>query len=206
MVKGVILAAGKSQYYAKGHKPVCLFNCNGAVLLKNTVTLLRKYGIKDILVVVGYKANAIIHFSKRSKLNLEFTHRKTFAKEWAISSFLHAMKCIDKNEEIVLCTGDALLQEQSVKKLMNCVGKICMGVRTSRRGNSEFVIAKFKLKDLDNGNLNMIRNKCKKYRGSTKTEFQIGFATYLIRKGAVVVDKKMFDIDTYGDYKRWKCH
>ena len=75
-MKCVILAAGsmlhreapKSGAWPKEPKPKTLYHVRGEVLLELQVKILQKVGIRDIIVVVGYKKELIEQFVKKKNL------------------------------------------------------------------------------------------------------------------------------------------
>ena len=62
-MKAIILAAGESSrlYPLTLTKPKCLIEVGGKRIIDHQIEMLRKVGIEDIVVVVGYKKDMIVN-------------------------------------------------------------------------------------------------------------------------------------------------
>ncbi len=81
-MKCVLLAAGPTlshgtYRFPKDAKPKCLFHYEGEILLERSVRVLRKCGLNDIRIVVGYKKELIERFNNKKKLGLKLIYNPT---------------------------------------------------------------------------------------------------------------------------------
>ena len=69
-MKALILAAGigsRLKYKTK-NKPKALVKVNNREILDHQLSILKKFKIKNVGIVVGYKSNKIINFIKKKNL------------------------------------------------------------------------------------------------------------------------------------------
>ncbi|MBA7489847.1 hypothetical protein ES702_00381 [subsurface metagenome] len=128
-MKAIIFAAGPTDAlsyvygFPKGAKPKCLFHYKGEILLERQVRLLRKCGIKDIRVVVGYKKGFIERFNKRKKLGLKLIYnpeaatdnkRSGWKKAW--TSWKVGLKGIA--DDVLLILGDVYFTKKCLLQVI----------------------------------------------------------------------------------------
>ena len=152
-MKAIIMAAGKTGVdsaddsyggFPTNCKPKCLLKMerNGKPILERNVKLLRKHGIEDIIVVVGYQASLITEFVKKRKLNLKLVYNPNYASAGATQSLLLALDQVEDNEEaIIMILGDVLINNAIVTKLIEADSDICVTVNISNA--AELYLAKF---------------------------------------------------------------
>ena len=69
-ISAIILVAGIGKRISNYTiKPKCLLKIKGESLLSRNIKLLKKIGIKNILVVAGFKSNLVIEEIKKNKNN-----------------------------------------------------------------------------------------------------------------------------------------
>lgn len=121
-MKAVILAAGRGTRMPEitKDKPKCLIELSGKTILGRQIDILSKNSIEKIYVVVGYKAEEI-----RNRItnvgNVEIIENKDYATTDNIYS-LYLTNDKLKNEEFILLNGDAVFEENIIKKLISKKG------------------------------------------------------------------------------------
>jgi L-glutamine-phosphate cytidylyltransferase len=103
--KAIILAAGKSSrlYPLTLERPKCLLELNGKPIIQWQIEILRKIGISDIVVVVGYKKETIINELGK---NVRFRHYDDFDK----TNNLHTLYSVrdELNQDCLCLFSDVL--------------------------------------------------------------------------------------------------
>lgn len=148
-MKAVILAAGKTLSYnygfPKGSKPKCLFHYKGGVLLGRQARILRKFGIRDVRVVVGYKEEMIEEFNRRKNLGLKLIYNPSAASDthtggWGgvLDSLRLGLEGVD--DDVIISYGDTYLTEGGLSMVLR--NKRPLVVVASAAGFVMFKIAK----------------------------------------------------------------
>ncbi len=112
-MKALILAAGRGSRMKSltKDKPKCFLNLFGKSLILRQINILKKSGIKDIGIVVGYKRDKFKEFkiklfknSKWKTTNMVFSLFK--AKNWLF------------NDDFIVCYSDIFYHKDVIKKLI----------------------------------------------------------------------------------------
>ena len=123
MVKrALILAAGMGNRLGEYTKdnPKCLVEVNGKSILEYQLEALRENGIKDIVIVVGYKGDKIKDFVKNHKfknLNIKLVDNKEFESSNSSYSFALASDKV-KDEPYIHLNCDIVFLPSLIKKLI----------------------------------------------------------------------------------------
>jgi len=134
-MKAIILAAGQGiRLKSVTREPKCLFKINGETILERQVRLLRKYGIQEIYMVVGYKFHLIKKFVDEYQLNLNYIHNDKWNQSDNLYSLFLAIQELE--EGFVLLNADVVFDGRMLRKLLRCSGyDICVvGKREFRMG------------------------------------------------------------------------
>ncbi|MFW9809319.1 MAG: bifunctional sugar-1-phosphate nucleotidylyltransferase/acetyltransferase [Candidatus Thorarchaeota archaeon] len=119
MKKAVILAAGDSTRMLplSANQPKHLLPIGGRPLIFHTMEALEKAGIKETLVVYGYRADKLkeVVESKSWKMSISFVHQKE--RKGTAHAAGHAKKFVGK-EEAILMNGDVLVGPGSFEGLI----------------------------------------------------------------------------------------
>lgn len=111
-MKAIILAAGMGTRLGKYAKdiPKSLLKFNGKTLLERQIGLLRKDGIKDIIIVKGYRPDKIKIPGIKYYLN----------EDYAITNMVETLFKAEKefNDEILVCYADIIYEERVLKKVL----------------------------------------------------------------------------------------
>jgi len=118
-MKAVILAAGRGTRLPKITKdiPKCLIEIGGKTILERQISILLKNSIEKIYVVIGYKAKEI-QIRQENQDIIEFIINKDYETTDNIYS-LYLTEDKIRGKEFLLLNGDALFEEDIIKKLIN---------------------------------------------------------------------------------------
>lgn len=205
--KALILAAGETgkgpegeDYgFPKNYKPKCLLKYEDEVILERNVKLLRKHGIKDIIVVIGYKAIEVMNFAVVEKdLRLKFVYNPDHSIEKSVNSLLLGLEEIEDEESFLVMVGDVILSEQVLRNIVECLAELCI-----RRTGAEMYMAKLTKKAL--GDLGDMKKEILSYSG----EFAVyplvcGLCKYLQRHESKEVEGEITEVDNFADVERWE--
>ena len=197
----LILAAGISTpeyHFPKDYKPKCLCSVNGEVILERNVKMFKKYGVDNIIVVVGYKKEQIIEFDKDRNLGLKFVensidHRGQYG---ALESF-----CLGLNEfqedSFIWCEGDVTCSEEYFYLLLNHKNDLVVN-----SSGQEIFICKLNKKKLPNDLKKFFNSDdFKKYEAKDEIHLlEVGFYYYLVDIGASVLcleDGNIVELDCF---------
>lgn len=193
-MQAVILAAGKSrpsQGFPLNYKPKCLLHWKGKVILERNVKLLRKHGVKTIIVVVGYQASKIKAFARKRKLGLKFV---LSPKLWTAGlatfhSFTLGAKAVTSTN-FLLILGDVIVSEKLLVNLLSCKRNFCVNQ------GGQIMAVKLKKKGL---NLKVVRKELLTYKPPAvrRHMLSMGFDRYLRKRGAQVVKGDFWEIDSF---------
>lgn len=122
-MKAIILAGGKGERLRpitdKIPKPMVLVGKKP--ILEYNITLLRRFGIKDIILCVGYLAEQIkVYFKDGRKfgLNITYSHEEQpLGTAGAVRKLSHKIK-----DEFIVCYGD-IIRDLDIKELLSFYGK-----------------------------------------------------------------------------------
>jgi len=111
-IKVIILAAGQGSRLAPltNDKPKCMVKLFGKSLLEWQIEKFRKFGIKDISIVTGYKKKLI------SMDGIKIYHNNNFEKTNMVETLFCAKKEI--NETVIVSYGDIIFQDNVVQQLI----------------------------------------------------------------------------------------
>ena len=111
-MKVIILAAGRGSRLTPltDDKPKCLVKLFGKSLLEWQIEKFRKFGIKDISIVTGYKKKLI------SMDGIKIYHNNNFEKTNMVETLFCAKKEI--NETVIVSYGDIIFQDNVVQQLI----------------------------------------------------------------------------------------
>lgn len=204
-IKAIIPAAGlskKDPYHGfDGSKPKCLYEHCGEVILDKSVKLLRKHGILEIIVVVGYKGSLIKEFAEENCLKLKFVYNPNYYDGGFIDSVILGLREIPPDDVFLLVLGDVILSEDILKKLLNCDSKFCV---VKHRHTWEMFAAKLSLKGL--GNLSDLREYATsnapnygEYDGKPCLKSILPFSEWLFKNGAKAIYGRYWEIDSIVD-------
>ncbi|MFH1607949.1 MAG: phosphonopyruvate decarboxylase [archaeon] len=125
-MKAIILSAGIGSRMGELTKdnPKCLLEINGKSIIRNQVEVLKKNGINDISVVVGYKKEKIIEATK--DFNLKFYLNPRYSETGVLESLYCAREELES--PFILLMGDVYIEEEVIKNLLQDNNDFCIVV------------------------------------------------------------------------------
>lgn len=116
-MRAIILAAGIGKRIRRFTKsPKCLIRIKNTPLVVRCIRLLNNAGIKDVVVVAGYKSGEIIKALRRYRLKAEVIINNDFQRGSILS--LWAARNILKGE-VLLMDADLYFEAGLIKKIVN---------------------------------------------------------------------------------------
>jgi phosphoenolpyruvate phosphomutase len=124
-IRGIILAASKGENFGSltDDKPKCMIEIQGKTILQTQVETFNNCRIKDILVVVGYRKEAIDLPGIKKIENMEYENRNI------LYSYYSAMDAI--TGPCVISFGDILFEPHILQGLLGTDGDVVLAVDTS---------------------------------------------------------------------------
>jgi choline kinase len=127
-MKTVLLAAGVGQRLGKisGNKPKCLLRFDGSSLLQRHLEILHHYGIKEIIIVTGFKAGLIEEEAGRSNASsiIKLVHNPAYEKG-SIISMLTGLEILANDNDFMLMDADVLYDHRIIERLINTSSNNC---------------------------------------------------------------------------------
>lgn len=117
-MKAIILAAGMGTRISRfiEERPKCMVDIGGMTLIEYTVDLLRKHGVGEIVVAVGYKANCIMSVLKDKQV--EFVYNPFYDVTNGIASMWFAREYLVGDEDTIIMSGDVYLESNIIEALI----------------------------------------------------------------------------------------
>ncbi|MFH1386566.1 MAG: phosphocholine cytidylyltransferase family protein [bacterium] len=127
-MKAIILAAGQGTRLKQHTKsiPKCLVRIKGRTLLSWQLDAIRKCGIKQIIVIKGYKAGKIKY------KNVKYYTNKNFAQTNMVRTLFCAAK--ELTRETIVSYGDIIYSEEVLRALIRSKADISVVVDTKWQG------------------------------------------------------------------------
>ena len=125
MIKAVILAAGRGKRISTcmNEKPKPLIPIFGKPLIEYPLEALKENGIKECVVVVGYKAEKIREFlgnGEKYGIKIEYAYNPQYDNGNAVSLY-HARKFLDGKKPFLVSMADHIVSPEIVKKALQCI-------------------------------------------------------------------------------------
>ena len=122
-MKAVILAAGQGRRLAPmgWDKPKCLLPCGNRTLLDSTLQSILEHGIRDVIIVVGYRRELVENAARRHATNCEFIVNEDYATTNTIHSLWLAREYL--NEGIIYFNGDVWFEPPVLSFLLQSAGR-----------------------------------------------------------------------------------
>ena len=119
-MKAIILAAGRGERM-NSSLPKPLHKVLGLSLIERVIIPLLKAGIKEIIVVLGYKGEEIENYLKKKfkdkKINFQFVYNNDYEKGNG-ASFLLALKRLKADEPFLLLMADHIYSPTIIERLL----------------------------------------------------------------------------------------
>jgi choline kinase len=136
-MKAVIMVAGVGSRLTKRvkHLPKCLLTFGGETILSRNIRLLSQNGIKDIVVVSGYRAGLVqeeVGDTAQVVVNPFFRVTNSLASLW------FADKQVDLYDDLMIFNGDVVYEEGVLHKAMAAKTAATMLIDTSVIENADY--------------------------------------------------------------------
>lgn len=131
--KAIILAAGRNTNF---NIPVANLKINNTTLIERNIKILRKNGIKDIIVIVGYKSEIL----KEKLINSDITIIENQDYKWTgtMESLSNAAAFID--DDFILIESDIVIEEAGIREIIGYPSRDCILITVeSGSGDEAFV-------------------------------------------------------------------
>jgi len=133
-ITAVILAAGMGKRFGSGNdKPKSMLKVHGKTILGNTINLLHRHSITNIVVVVGDKRDYIID---EYGDNVLFVTNPKYRTTNTAKSLLKALEKLNLNSDVIWINGDVMMESAVVDRIVSC-GENAVCVNTSKCGPEE---------------------------------------------------------------------
>ena len=147
-MKAIILAAGQGKRIKKFHKtPKAFIKIPkiGKTLIERNIELLKKYGVKKIIIVTGYKKK---YFQKLKSNNVILKEVTNFKKFNNYFSLLNIKKLLVGN--IIILFSDILISENIIQRLSKIKKKMCLVIDKNKKltDTMRVIIRKNKILDV----------------------------------------------------------
>jgi choline kinase len=230
-MKSLIIAAGKGSRLPEFTKdiPKCLIKINNKSLLKKQIDQMRKFKIKDIAIVKGYKSHKI-NFK-----NIKYFYNRNYKTNEQLDSLIIANKWF--TDDLLISFSDIIYENSILTKIIKSKHDFTIAVQKNwkKKYKNRFdhpvsqadkvFIKNNKVSDIGKkisekktngeflGIFKLSKNMCKTFvkeykllnKNKKTNKLQIhNFFQYLIKKNFNIkptyVDGKYMEIDTYNDF------
>lgn len=139
MDKAVILNAGEGKRMRPltSVKPKCLLKLNNLTILEHQLINLIECGIREVILVIGYRADQIIYKieSLNSELDVNFIHNPIYYKTNTVYSLWLARESI--KDDFVYLNGDVMFHKEVLERLLKSHYDTCIAVERKQVGEEE---------------------------------------------------------------------
>ena len=129
-MKAIILAAGVSRRLLPltAVTPKCLIDINGKSLLDHQLSILKSYGINDLVIVVGYKKELIVEAieSHWTEMNVTFIENTVYDN----TNTLHSLWLAKEHllDDFLYFNADVLCHRDVVGRLLKSSHSSCLAI------------------------------------------------------------------------------
>ena len=130
-MKAIIIAAGKGKRLGNlaNNAPKCMLEIKGKTILQITIDNFKACGIKDIVIIKGYKAETINY------PNIKYYYNNNYENNNILLSLMHAQD--EMNDEFICCYSDIIFDKNIVERLLKKKEDISIVVDNDWKKNYE---------------------------------------------------------------------
>ncbi len=143
-MKAVILAAGMGKRlgeHSKG-KPKCLLEVGGSTLLERSLTNLRKGGLKDVVIILGFRGELIKALIGEHYKGLDITYVENPDYETSGNMYSLAKAKRLLNTDTMIVEADLIYQKDAISRLIHAKGQNTLLVgRLLHHGDDIYICA-----------------------------------------------------------------
>tara|TARA_B110000438_G_scaffold249319_1_gene252527 strand:+ start:1625 stop:2356 length:732 start_codon:yes stop_codon:yes gene_type:complete len=186
-MQGLILAAGASRrlYPLTENKPKCLLDVGGIPILSHQLNALKKYNIKEVIIVLGYYQDMIVDYIKNNHSEMKLTYvTNEYYLETNTSYSLYLCKDLISLSNTLLMNGDVLYPPALLKLLIDSHYENVLAVDIKQCGDEEVKVTVSKNKRITSiGKEVLIKKSLGEFIGVAKlsTHFNNSFTSSLSR-------------------------
>ena len=186
-MQGLILAAGASRrlYPLTENKPKCLLDVGGIPILSHQLNALKKYNIKEVIIVLGYYQDMIVDYIKNNHSEMKLTYvTNEYFLETNTSYSLYLCKDLISLSNTLLMNGDVLYPPALLKLLIDSHYENVLAVDIKQCGDEEVKVTVSKNKRITSlGKEVLIKKSLGEFIGVAKlsTHFNNSFTSSLSR-------------------------
>lgn len=128
-MKAIILAAGIGQRLAEvsSGKPKCLLEFDGKSLIRRHIELLEEFGLQDVLIVTGFRADDIRKHIDELNTQIHIkTVLNTDYRSGSSISLYSAKADLKEDEDVILMDADVLYDKRILKALFDTTHADCL--------------------------------------------------------------------------------
>ena len=141
-MKAIILAAGVGKRIRRfTNNPKCLIKIKNKPLIIRTLLLLKKFNLRDVVVITGYKAGKVVETIKGYHLRVRNIENNNF-REGSILSLWCALEGLRGG--VLIIDADLCFEEAVLRKAMESKKKNFFLIDSKTRRDSEAVMVGFK--------------------------------------------------------------
>jgi choline kinase len=141
-MKAILMAAGKGTRISRhiDGKPKCTVDLgDGTTLVEYSVDLLRRKGIDDITIVLGYRGDVIREIlGARSDREVHFAENPFFDVTNSIASLWFARERIADDDRYLIMNGDVFLSEAAIDGIIAETRSPVLFYDTTRKAEADY--------------------------------------------------------------------
>lgn len=124
-MRAIILAAGIGSRLIPltNNTPKCLLEINSKTILEHQIENLKRCGIQDITMVVGFKAKKIEDFCREHSWNINFIHNEDYIHSHNFYSLGLAREQF--GGDFICLNSDVMFDVEILESLLKSCGNIC---------------------------------------------------------------------------------
>lgn len=144
MKKAIILSAGESKRLRPltRNMPKCLVKIGNMTILEHQLSNLVEFGIRELILVMGYHYNMIQEKLKKSSFDLEvkYVRNPIYYKTNTVYSLWLARN--EMNTDFIYLNGDVFFHRDVLRRLIESEHNTCLAIDRKRRVGEEEVKVK----------------------------------------------------------------
>ena len=127
MTRANILAAGQGTRLRPltNNKPKCLVLLQGKTFLERQVNVLKRAGVKDLLVVGGYRVDLIKEAGFNCMVNPKYESTNM------VETLFRGVSFIELGGDLIIGYGDIIYQIENLNQVLSCIDEIAVIVISS---------------------------------------------------------------------------
>lgn len=137
-MKALLLAAGRGtriSRYLSGN-PKCTVDVGGLKLIQYTVDMLKRKGVSEIGIVLGYRGEVIRNVLQTQ--NVKFYFNPFYDVTNSIASAWFAKDFLQDNDDMIVMNADVYMEEKLMDQILQCTKSPVMFADGTRREEADY--------------------------------------------------------------------